>query len=244
MNKLDFKQTYTRWLRVWRRGAARRTAMEQAIGGEFEAFGILERELLIQHGLQPDAYVIDVGCGSGRLAKPLSTFLRGRYLGIDVVPGFVDYARSLANRPDWKFEVVDGLAIPEQDQVADLVCFFSVFTHLLHEQSYVYLRDARRVLKPGGRIVFSFLEFSIPNHWDVFDSNIADIGGSKPLNMFLSRDAIEAWAAHLDLRIEAVEDGNKPHIPLPEPVVLDSGQVFETMGYLGQSVCVLSRPRG
>ena len=106
--------------------------------------------------------------------------------------------------------MVDGLAIPEQDQVADLVCFFSVFTHLLHEQSYVYLRDARRVLKPGGRIVFSFLEFSIPNHWDVFDSNIADIGGSKPLNMFLSRDAIEAWAAHLDLRIEAVEDGNKP----------------------------------
>ncbi len=94
VNKLDFKQTYTRWLRVWRRGAARRTAMEQAIGGEFEAFGILERELLIQHGLQPDAYVIDVGCGSGRLAKPLSTFLRGRYLGIDVVPGFVDYARS------------------------------------------------------------------------------------------------------------------------------------------------------
>lgn len=241
MNKLDFKQTYNRWLRVWRRGASRRQAMEQAIGGEFEAIGILERELVIQHGLQPDGYLIDVGCGSGRLARPLSEYLRGQYLGIDVVPGFVDYARKLADRADWRFEVVDGLSIPERDSAADMVCFFSVFTHLLHEQSYVYLRDAKRVLKPGGTIVFSFLEFAIPNHWDVFESNIADIGGSKPLNMFIGRDAIEAWASHLDLQIDTIEDGNKPHIPLSKRVVLDSGQVFEEMGYLGQSVCVMTK---
>src|SRR5437868_14740335 len=62
------------------------TAMRLAPGGEFEAIGILERELLIQHGLQRDGYLIDVGCGPGRLARPLSEYLDGKYLGIDVVP--------------------------------------------------------------------------------------------------------------------------------------------------------------
>jgi ubiquinone/menaquinone biosynthesis C-methylase UbiE len=139
---------------------------------------VIERELLIQYGLRPDHDVIDVGCGSGRLAKPLSAYLRGGYLGIDVVPDLVDYARALVGRADWRFEVTDGLTIPAEDEQADFVCFFSVLTHLLHEQSYVYLREAQRVLRPGGKIVFSFLDFAIPCHWDVFEMNIADVHGA------------------------------------------------------------------
>jgi len=214
--------------------------MKLAVGGQFDSFGILERELLIQYGLQPDGYVIDVGCGSGRLAKPLSQYLTaGQYLGIDVVPDLVDYARNLVARPDWRFQVADGLCIPEQDDQADIVCFFSVFTHLLHEQSYVYLQEARRVLKPGGKIVFSFLDFAIPCHWAVFESNIKDIGGECHLNMFISREGIRAWTEHLNLEIEAFHDGDKPHIPLLQPVTRDNGIVIEGQGNLGQSVCVL-----
>src|ERR1700704_3527549 len=123
-------------------------AMQMAVGGEFEALGLLERALLIQLGLRANDYLIDVGCGSGRLAKPLSDYLAGPYLGIDVVPELVDYARTLVGRTDWRFEVAEGFRIPEQDCRADVVCFFSVFTHLLHEQSYLYLQEAKRVLKP------------------------------------------------------------------------------------------------
>ena len=46
-----------------------------------------------------------------------------------------------------------GAPIPAPDGEADMVCFFSVLTHLLHEESYVYLQDARRVLKPTGKLV-------------------------------------------------------------------------------------------
>ena len=129
--------------------------MQQAIGGQFEAFGVFEREILIQYGLRQDDYIIDVGYGSERLAKPLSHYLSGKYLGIDIVPELCDYARQLVGRPEWRFEVAEGLQIPERDDVADMVCFFSVLTHLLHEQSYQYLQEARRVLKPGGKIIFS-----------------------------------------------------------------------------------------
>jgi SAM-dependent methyltransferase len=241
MNKLNIRETYRRHVAKLGRRYGRQRAMEVAIGGEFEAFGIVEREILVQYGLGPDDYVIDVGCGSGRLDIPLSKYLHGPYLGIDIVPELVDYARRQTGRPDWRFETATGLEIPESAGRADMVCFFSVFTHLLHEQSFAYLKEAHRVLKPGGRIVFSFLEFAMPNHWAVFESMVADIGGGHHLNVFMSRDGIEAWASHLELGIVAIHDGNKPHVPLPHPVTLDDGTVMSDYGNLGQSVCVLRK---
>lgn len=43
-------------------------AMELAVGGEFEAIGRLEVATLRHFGLKDDGYLIDVGCGSGRLS--------------------------------------------------------------------------------------------------------------------------------------------------------------------------------
>lgn len=242
VNKLDFQTTYTLLVNSLKREHGTDRAMKLAVGGEFEAVGLLELETLKYLGLTADAYLIDVGCGSGRLAKPLSHYLTGRYLGIDIVPELVGHARQIVGRPDWRFEVAEGLSIPEKDEVADFVCFFSVFTHLLHEQTYVYLREAKRVLKPGGTIVFSFLDFTVPHHWDIFELNIRDLGvNSHPLNMFISKDAIRSWAEHLELQVQTIKDGNEPFVPLPEPIVFESGSVVEKVGTIGQSVCVVKK---
>jgi SAM-dependent methyltransferase len=216
-------------------------AMQRAIGGEFESFGVLERELLIQYGLHRKGYLIDVGCGAGRLAKALVGYLEGKYLGVDVIPELVDYARSLCSPQNWRFEVTDGATIPEQDNAADMVCFFSVFTHLRHEHSYLYLREARRVLKVGGKVVFSFLDFSVPSHWLVFEENVSKLDASQPSDNFIGRDAIAAWSSHLGYKIEAIHDGDKPHSPIPASIWTEQGIVMEGMGNLGQSVCVLRR---
>lgn len=117
--------------------------MSAAIGGEFEAMGLIERDLLISQGLQPDGFVIDVGCGSGP------------------------------------------------------------------------------VLKPTGKIVFSFLEFRIPSYWAVFRSNLADLGTAGHLNQFNERNAIEVWAQHLGMRVLELSDGDTPTIPLSQPVSLE-----------------------
>jgi SAM-dependent methyltransferase len=239
MKLLDWRTPYRRLVQALRQQHPADLAMQLAVGGDFENFGLLECALLQHCGLQRDDYLIDVGCGSGRLAKPLSAYLLGRYLGTDIVPELLAHAHSLVHRPDWRFELTQGTHIPEDEGVADMVCFFSVFTHLLHEHSFVYLREARRVLKPGGKIVISFLEFAIPRHWEVFEWNVSHLHGEHPLTMFLGRDAIAAWARHLDLRIEAVYDGDKPHFPIPGRVMLESGLVMDGHGYLGQSVAVL-----
>lgn len=244
MDDQEFRQRYRELVREYAERLPRDQAMRIAVGGEFDAIGILERQLLIQHGLRPDDYVVDVGCGSGRLANALKEYLHGKYLGLDVVADLVEYARTLVVRPDWRFELVEGFRIPEQDKQVDFVCFFSVFTHLLHEHSYLYLQEAARVLKPGGKAVISFLEFARQIHWPVFEQAVRDASTPSTLVQFVSRDGLEAWASHLGLRIEAIEDGDKATIPLPAPVVMERGEVMRERGAFGQSVCVMSVPLG
>ena len=237
------KRDYVNFVAELKSRLSQRDAFEAAVGGDFELIGLLEREALIQFGLRRDSYLIDVGCGSGRLAVPLSTYMgpEGRYLGIDVVPDLLGYARNHVSRPDWRFEIAQGLTIPERSGRADMVSFYSVLTHLLHEHSYLYLQDAKRVLRPGGKIVFSFLEFRIPQHWRVFEHNLADAQANRShLNQFISRDAIEAWAAHLELDVEAIVDATESRFPLPHPVVCGTRTVSGTC-CLGQSLCVLAK---
>jgi SAM-dependent methyltransferase len=242
MRNINFRQTYNKYIGLLKKQSeSSDEAMHLAVGGHFEAIGLLERDLLIQHGLKPDSYLVDVGCGSGRLAIPLSEYLNpGKLLGTDVVPDLLDYARQKVNRPDWRFEHTEGHTIPAEDGRADMVCFFSVFTHILHEHTYKYLQEAKRVVKPGGKIIFSFLEFAIPSHWDQFVPD-ATLDEDFPLTMFVSRDGIQAWAEHLDLEITGIYDGDKPHITLSQTVTFEDGRVMENEGNLGQSVCVLTK---
>lgn len=241
-SKTDSTRTYQRLYSDLASWHSPEEAARLTVGGQFEAVGLLLREAVVHHGLGKNDYLIDVGCGSGRLAKPLSDYLAGRYLGIDVVPGLVKYARNLVPRPDWRFELASGLTIPEADGQADMVCFFSVMTHLLHEQSFVYLREAKRVLRPGGKIVLSFLDFRVAGHWNVFEETLQDVGiGSQQLNVFISPDMLRIWARHLDLEVETIKDGDDEYIPLSTPIPLDGGAVIKDRAAFGQSVCVLVR---
>lgn len=204
-------------------------AMAVAIGGHWDFFGKLQAALLKHYGLPDDGYLIDVGCGAGRLAKPLSAQHRGDYLGIDLVPALVANARRITERADWRFEVIDHIGIPEKDAVADMVCFFSVLTHLLHEQSYWYLEEAHRVLKPGGRVVFTFLEFSEPAHFtEIFKPTVEHIktGARSPLNAFLHRDILTLWAPELGFDVVEIRGG---------------GDVVVPQGNMGQALCVFQK---
>lgn len=242
VSKTDFRKTHNKQFEILRSAYSLDEAAKLAVGGDFDAVGLLLRETLIHHGLRKHDYLIDVGCGSGRLAKPLAEYLEGKYLGIDVVPDLLNYARKLVPQSDWRFEIASGLTIPEQDQKADMVCFFSVFTHLLHEESFVYLREAKRVLKPGGKIVLSFLDFRIDGHWRIFESNLEDVGiVSKPMNVFISADMLQAWARHLDLEVESIKDGDEPYVPLSQPITFENGTVVNDRAAFWQSVCVMAR---
>ena len=243
MGSSDAGTPYEAWFERARVGRDPEEAAHYAIGGNFDAFGTIEAEMLKLFGLAPQHYLIDVGCGSGRLAAKLGGYLTGRYLGTDIVEPLLDHAKTLVpSDARWRFELVDRLMIPATDHEADMVCFFSVFTHLLHEQTFIYLEEAKRVLKPGGTIVFSFLEFRMESHWAVFDATVREsrAASGHPLNVFFDRDAIAAWARMLGMKIVQFRDGIFDFVPIPGPLVLDSGEVVQGVSKLGQSICVLT----
>jgi SAM-dependent methyltransferase len=240
----NIKERYVRYVDSVVGDTADEVAMGHAVGGAPEVVGILELALLRYAGLRESDYLIDIGCGSGRLTLPLSRTHKGRYLGTDLVPALLNYNKAKANRDDWRFEEVDGLTIPEATSQADMICFFSVFTHLLHEQTFLYLEEARRVLRPGGRVVFSFLEFDV--HWDIFHDTVERERAGKAeegvLNVFMERSDIRMWAYFLDFDLIEMPPGREQFIPLPHPVTAPDGRIMKKLGALGQSVCVLQKP--
>src|SRR6185295_1473235 len=177
-------------------------ALGLAVGGEFEAVGKLEFYLLRSLGLTDGNLLVDVGCGSGRLARQLAPYKGIGYIGTDVVPRLLEAASALAGRDDWKFALVEDISIPCPEDSADMVAFFSVLTHITHEESFKYFLEAARCLKRGGRVVASFLEFRIPCHWDTFIGSVQS-DASGHLNQFVDREGIGAWASHSGLVVES-----------------------------------------
>ncbi len=121
-------------------------------------------------GLRPDEAVLDVGCGVGRMALPLTRYLspRGRYDGFDIMrPHVVWCRRAITPRfPNFRFRHADifnreynprgkvagsAYRFPYPDETFDFAFLTSVFTHLLPDDVAHYLAELGRVLKPGGR---------------------------------------------------------------------------------------------
>jgi hypothetical protein len=98
------------------------------------------------------------------------------------------------------------------------------------------------VLKPGGQLVMSFLEFLVPSHWDHFFAFIDQGRENDHLNQFFGRDAIAAWANKAGLEICDIHRGDSMYIPLPDEVHFDGGRCMSGSGSLGQSVAVLRKP--
>jgi len=218
-------------------------AMALAVGGDYERFGVLEHALLRQCGLTGKSVVVDVGCGSGRLAYQLRRYPEMRYLGTDVVPALLAYAQRRIARPDFAFRHTTSLQIPAKSGTADFAVFFSVFTHLLHEESYLYLQEAFRTLKPGGKVVFSFLEFAVDHNWPVFKANVDWVRErtmAGHLNVFQHRSDIRIWARHLGFAVDTFWPGDARLINV-EPDIA-SPEVPPGPYALGQSVCILSKP--
>lgn len=129
--------------------------------------------LLDLAGLGPGQRVLDVGCGCGRLARPLAGFLdpeRGSYDGFDVDRAAIGWCRRAYARrhPRFHFMLADlfhprfhpggahraaEYRFPYADRSFDLVMAAEVHGHLLEEESAHYLAEAARVLAPGGRLL-------------------------------------------------------------------------------------------
>jgi ubiquinone/menaquinone biosynthesis C-methylase UbiE len=198
MAEFHFVEDYERLVKKLIETMPMDQAMERAVGGTFEPMGIVEKNVLKYAGLRDGMSLVDLGCGSGRLAIVLGREMKIEYLGIDIIEELLEYARS-KSPANYRFLLNRTLTLPCADASADMVSGFSIFTHLLHEESYTYMEEILRVLKPGAPLVFSFLEFAEPRHWGVFTTTMErhrkKLRGH--LNMFIERSVLDLWASKL-----------------------------------------------
>lgn len=190
-------------------------AMARAIGcptvEAFVASGNGHVDVLKHHGLRDGMAVYDLGCGSGRTAAALvRSGWVGQYRGHDIVSRLVDYLRKTC--PGYEATTHLKTEIPVSDDSIDIVFHWSVFTHLFLEECYNYMVDTFRALKPGGLLLFSFLELEDVRHFEtVFRHRTAIfLNGTNidHLDTFLHRGQIESMARQIGFIDIAFTDGN------------------------------------
>jgi SAM-dependent methyltransferase len=100
--------------------------------------------------------VVDVGCGMGRSFRLLKILFRSRRLiGIDLDEENLVIARNrtASERLEVDFVKSDCAAIDLPDASADLLLCHQTFHHLVQQEEA--LREFRRILKPGGILLFA-----------------------------------------------------------------------------------------
>lgn len=138
--------------------------------GDFKKQGEnILKQLVELGGLKPGDRVLDIGCGIGRLAVPLTNYLdlKGSYEGFDVVKAGITWCRKNISKkfPNFNFIHIDlknelynletekrakDFVFPYKNDEFNFAFLTSVFTHMMPEDMDSYLKQIHRVLKSGG----------------------------------------------------------------------------------------------
>jgi cyclopropane fatty-acyl-phospholipid synthase-like methyltransferase len=144
--------------------------------GDFKKQGQHILNLLIHKtGLKEHHRILDIGCGIGRLAVPLTKFLstQGSYEGFDIVKMGIGWCNKhiTASNHNFRFLHIDlknklynmgtdakaeDFIFPYSDDEFDQIVLTSVFTHMMPKDVDNYLAQISRVMKPDGKCLATF----------------------------------------------------------------------------------------
>ena len=124
--------------------------------------------------LKSNERVLDIGSGMGRMAVPLTGYLKeGEYWGFDIVEKGIDWCQNRITPKFRNFHFLHSnvynrhynpkgiiqardFKFPFEDKYFDFIYLTSVFTHMLPPDFENYLSEISRVLRTGGRCMITF----------------------------------------------------------------------------------------
>ncbi len=187
--------------------------------------------------IAPAHHVLEIGCGVGRDAMQLARLLsaEGRYTGIDITPPSIAWCKRHISARHPRFEFIhldikselynptgvmesEDARLPVEAASVDRILLQSVFTHLFPKAVKQYLREFRRVMRPGAMVFASLFVLDA-------ESDALSRGRERGLR-FPHRRQDRSWIASLlspeeavaylpgDFELLLVDAGLKLHSPV------------------------------
>ncbi len=161
-------------------------------------FGQWPDRLLGAAGVRRGDVVLDVGCGTGVLARAARGRVgpEGEVIGVDPNDGMLAVARRTAPDVRWVEGVAERLPI-ETDGVDRVLCQFAA---MFFADPGLAVAEMRRVLRPGGPAVLAtWAEVSASPGYDALVALIRRIAGDEPAEALLAPFRIGTERALRDL---------------------------------------------
>ena len=150
-------------------------------------------------GIKPEDTFLEIGCGVGRVGRVLAPFVKA-WIGCDVSANMLGLAgRRLLGLTNTRLQEISGFDLrPIADNSVDVVYTTVVFMHLEEWDRYNYVREARRVLRPGGRFYCDNVDLASPRGWAVFEDSRRFPPGERPaqISKCSTQPELEAFLKH------------------------------------------------
>lgn len=137
--------------------------------------------------------LLDIGCGIGNYSVFLKDFA-SRVVAVDLIPSRIERARELHSFPNVEYHVADVRSMQFlTDSSVDVVHMMAVLLHLREPMKIEAIREIKRVLRPGGKIIL----------WDVLADAEDGVVSTAPHVHQQSRRWLERQLAPLQLDVLA-----------------------------------------
>lgn len=130
--------------------------------------GDMATRLVDALAITPEHRVLELGCGVARIGRELAPRV-GAWHGADISSSIIAIARRrTAHLRNVAFHELSRTALPFADDTFDRAYSHLVLFHMDKEDLFLYLRELRRVLKPGGMLYFDTWNLLDAEGWERF----------------------------------------------------------------------------